>query len=111
MILEKNKTKDSARFWAFSLTTIGFAVGVGEASGVFHMCAEPTAARCLSSPTCVVIVLIGIPFDKAEISMGYVTQKTAVGAYQTLRPGTKWYASSYLHILVALLVFCYTVPI
>lgn len=43
--------------------------------------------------------------------MGYVTQKTAVGAYQTLKPHSKWHFSAYLHIIVGILVNSYTVPI
>ena len=58
-----------------------------------------------------VIVIIGIPLLTGEISMGYVTQKTAIGAYQTLKPGSKWYFAGYLHSIVAILVLGYTAPI
>ena len=110
MILEKKQNEGFSSILGFLLTTIGFAVGVGSLWRFPYVCGTNGGALFIITYV-LVIVLIGIPLLTAEISMGYVTQKTAVGAYQTLRPGTKWYASSYLHILVALLVFCYTVPI
>ena len=58
-----------------------------------------------------VIIVIGIPLLTAEISMGYVTQKTAIGAYQTLKPHTKWHYAAYLHVFVGIMVNAYTVPI
>lgn len=107
---EKKQNEGFSSILGFLLTTIGFAVGVGSLWRFPYVCGTNGGALFIITYV-LVIVLIGIPLLTAEISMGYVTQRTAVGAYQTLKPGTKWYASSYLHILVALLVFCYTVPI
>ena len=94
----------------FLLTTIGFAVGVGSLWRFPYVCGTNGGALFIITYV-IIIVLIGIPLLTAEISMGFVTQKTATNAYKQLKPNSKWHFASYLHIIVALLVFCYTVPI
>ena len=107
---EKKQNEGFSSLFGFLLTVIGFAVGVGSLWRFPYVCGTNGGALFILTYV-LVIVLVGIPLLTAEISMGYVSQKTAIGAYQTLKPGSKWYMASYLHILVALLIFCYTVPI
>ena len=107
---EKKQNEGFSSLFGFLLTVIGFAVGVGSLWRFPYVCGTNGGALFIITYV-LVIVLVGIPLLTAEISMGYVSQKTAIGAYQTLKPGSKWYAASYLHIIVALLIFCYTVPI
>lgn len=107
---EKKQSEGFSSLFGFLLTVIGFAVGVGSLWRFPYVCGTNGGALFIITYV-LVIVLVGIPLLTAEISMGYVSQKTAIGAYQTLKPGSKWYAASYLHIIVALLIFCYTVPI
>ena len=107
---EKKQNEGFSSLFGFLLTVIGFAVGVGSLWRFPYVCGTNGGALFILTYV-LVIVLVGIPLLTAEISMGYVSQKTAIGAYQTLKPGSKWYMASYLHIIVALLIFCYTVPI
>lgn len=107
---KQNQSQGFSSILGFLLTTIGFAVGVGSLWRFPYVCGSNGGALFIIVYV-LVIVLIGIPLLTAEISMGYVTQKTAVGAYQTLKPHSKWQYASYLHILVAILVNGYTVPI
>lgn len=94
----------------FILVTIGFAVGVGSFWRFPYICGTNGGAIFILTYI-LVILLIGIPLLAAEISIGFVTQKTASKAYKELAPGTKWHLASYLHVLVAVLIFSYTVPI
>ncbi len=107
---ENKQSEGFSSIFGFLLTTIGFAVGVGSLWRFPYVCGTNGGALFIFTYV-LVIVLIGIPLLTAEISMGYVTQKTATGAYQTLKPHSRWHYASYLHIIVALSVFCYTVPI
>lgn len=107
---DKKQNEGFSSLFGFLLTVIGFAVGVGSLWRFPYVCGTNGGALFILTYV-VVIVLVGIPLLTAEISMGYVSQQTAIGAYKTLKPRTKWYAVSFLHIIVALLIFCYTVPI
>ncbi len=92
------------------MSIIGFAVGVGSMWRFPYVCGTNGGAVFIFTYIAVIII-IGIPLLTGEISIGYVTQKTAIGAYQTLKPNSKWYYAGYLHSIVAILVFGYTVPI
>ena len=107
---DKKQNEGFSSIFGFLMTVIGFAVGVGSLWRFPYVCGTNGGALFILVYV-LVIVLIGIPLLTAEISMGYVTQKTAVGAYQTLKPHSKWNLASYLHIIVAILVNGYTVPI
>lgn len=107
---DKKQNEGFSSMFGFLMTIIGFAVGVGSLWRFPYVCGTNGGALFIITYVLVIIV-IGIPLLTAEISMGYVTQKTAIGAYQTLKPHSQWYFASYLHILVAVLVFSYTVPI
>ncbi|MDO4560024.1 MAG: sodium-dependent transporter [bacterium] len=106
----KQNNEGFSSILGFILVTIGFAVGVGSFWRFPYVCGTNGGAIFILTYI-LVIILIGIPLLAAEITMGFTTQKTAVSAYKALAPGTKWHYVSYLHILVAVLIFSYTVPI
>ncbi len=107
---DKKQNEGFSSMFGFLMTIIGFAVGVGSLWRFPYVCGTNGGALFIITYI-LVIVIIGVPLLTAEISMGYVTQKTAVGAYQTLKPHSKWHFSAYLHIIVGILVNSYTVPI
>ncbi|WP_130862807.1 sodium-dependent transporter [Bacilliculturomica massiliensis] len=94
----------------FLLTILGFAIGEGSFWRFPYMCGSNGGALFIITYL-IVVVVIGIPLLTAEISMGYVTQKTALGAYKTLKPNTKWYYAGYLHMVVAVLINSYIIPV
>lgn len=94
----------------FILVTIGFAVGVGSFWRFPYVCRTNGGAIFIITYI-LVILLIGLPLLSAEISIGFAAQKTAIDAYKTLAPGTRWHIAGCLHLLVAALIFSYTVPI
>ena len=107
---DKKQNEGFSSMFGFLMTIIGFAVGVGSLWRFPYVCGTNGGALFIITYILVIIV-IGVPLLTAEISMGYVTQKTAVGAYQTLKPNSKWHFSAYLHVIVGILVNSYTVPI
>lgn len=107
---EKKQNEGFSSMFGFLMTIIGFAVGVGSLWRFPYVCGTNGGALFILTYILVIIV-IGIPLLTAEISMGYVTQKTAIGAYQTLKPHTKWHYAAYLHVFVGIMVNAYTVPI
>lgn len=107
---EKKQNEGFSSLFGFLMTIIGFAVGVGSLWRFPYVCGSNGGALFILTYV-IVIAIVGLPLLTAEISMGYVSQKTALDAYKTIKPGTKWYRAAYLHIVVALLIFCYTVPI
>ena len=107
---EEKQNEGFSSVLGFILVTIGFAVGVGSFWRFPYVCGTNGGALFIITYV-FVILLIGIPLLSAEITMGFTTQKTAVGVYKTLAPGTRWFWASFLHILVAALIFSYTVPI
>lgn len=110
--MNDNKKQDGAfgSILGFLLTTIGFVVGVGSLWRFPYVCGTNGGAIFILVYV-LVIIIIGIPLLTSEISVGYITQKTAIPAYKDLKPGSKWYYAGYLHTIIAILVFSYTVPI
>jgi len=106
----KNNQQGFSSLMGFLLSVIGFAVGVGSMWRFPYVTGSNGGALFILTYV-LVIVLIGIPLLTAEISIGYRAQKTAVHAYQDLAPGKPWYLCGWLHVLVALVVFSYTLPI
>lgn len=93
------------------MTMIGFAVGIGSLWRFPYICGTNGGALFILTYV-IVIVLVGIPLLTAEMSMGYASQKTAVGAYKTLEPEkSKWHLSGYLHLIAGFLINAYTIPI
>jgi NSS family neurotransmitter:Na+ symporter len=94
----------------FLLVGIGFAVGVGSLWRFPYVCGSNGGAVFILAYL-VVIVLVGIPLLTAEISIGFSSKQAPIKAYQTLAPEKKWYFAAYLHIIAALFIFSYTIPI
>jgi len=107
---ESNNTQGFSSLAGFLLSIIGFAVGVGSMWRFPYVTGTNGGALFILTYI-LVILLIGIPLLTAEISIGYRAQKTAILAYKDLAPGRPWYLSGWLHLIVALLVLAYTLPI
>jgi NSS family neurotransmitter:Na+ symporter len=97
-------------FWGFLMVTIGFAVGVGSLWRFPYVCGSNGGALFIAVYL-LIILFIGIPLLTAEMSLGFATKKTAMGAYKALKPGGPWHLASWLHIAAALFIISYTVPI
>lgn len=95
----------------FLMTAIGFAVGVGSIWRFPYLLGTNGGALFLIVYVAIIVV-IGIPLLTAETAMGFKTQKTAVLAYRALAPKHKvWSYAGYAHLLAALLIVSYTIPI
>lgn len=94
----------------FIFVAIGFAVGVGSLWRFPYVMGSNGGAVFILFYI-IIILIIGIPLLTAEITMGFKAQKTAVQAYKTLAPESKWYLGSYLHIAAAVIIVGYTIPI
>ena len=105
----KNSNAFSSAF-GFLMTAIGFAVGVGSIWRFPYVLGENGGALFLLAYVAIIVV-IGIPLLTAEISMGFQTQKSAIGAYRELAPGTQWQLGGYAHLVAGLLIISYTMPI
>ncbi|HAA43670.1 MAG TPA: sodium-dependent transporter, partial [Ruminiclostridium sp.] len=92
------------------LTTIGFAVGVGNLWRFPYITGIYGGGVFLAFYI-VMIILIGIPLLVAEMSLGKAAQKSPVGAYKILSPGKPWFLNGYLHMIAAVLIISYTLPI
>lgn len=46
-----------------------------------------------------------------EVAIGFHTQRTAIDAYKTIAPKSKFYLAGYLHLVAAALILGYTAPI
>ncbi|NMB41870.1 MAG: sodium-dependent transporter [Firmicutes bacterium] len=92
------------------LATVGFAVGVGNfwrfpyITGVY-------GGGVFLAFYIVMVLLIGIPLLVAEMTLGKAAQKSPVGAYRVLSPGKPWYLNGYIHMIAAILIISYTLPI
>ncbi len=92
------------------LTTIGFAVGVGNfwrfpyITGVY-------GGGIFLAFYIIMVLLIGIPLLVSEMTLGKAAQKSPVGAYKALAPGKPWFLNGYLHMIAAVLIISYTLPI
>ena len=97
--------------FGFLMTMIGFAVGVGSLWRFPYVCGTNGGALFILVYI-VVILLVGIPLLTAEMSIGYSSQKSAVGAYKALEPeGSKWHLAGYLHLFAGWMINAYTIPI
>lgn len=112
--MSENKASGGNAFsslMGFLMTAIGFAVGVGSIWRFPYLLGTNGGALFLIVYV-LIIVVIGIPLLTAETAMGFKTQKTAVLAYRALAPQHKiWSYAGYAHLLAALLIVSYTIPI
>ena len=112
--MSENKASGGNAFsslMGFLMTATGFAVGVGSIWRFPYLMGTNGGALFLIVYV-LIIVVIGIPLLTAETAMGFKTQKTAVLAYRALAPQHKiWSYAGYAHLLAALLIVSYTIPI
>ena len=108
---ERTNENAFSSFMGFLFTAIGFAVGVGSIWRFPYLLGTNGGALFLIAYVAIILV-IGIPLLTAEITMGFKTQKTAVLAYRALAPRQRiWSYAGYAHLLAALLIISYTLPI
>ena len=108
----KNEEKGGfGSIFGFLMTMVGFAVGVGSLWRFPYICGTNGGALFILTYI-IVIVIVGIPLLTAEMSIGYKSQKTAVGAYKVLeKPGSKWHGAGYIHLAAGWMINAYTTPI
>ena len=106
----KNEEKGGfGSIFGFLMTMVGFAVGVGSLWRFPYICGTNGGALFILT---YIIVIVGIPLLTAEMSIGYKSQKTAVGAYKVLeKPGSKWHGAGYIHLAAGWMINAYTTPI
>lgn len=92
------------------VTTIGFAVGVGNLWRFPYITGKYGGGIFLLFYL-LVVLLIGVPLITIEMSLGSATQKNPVGAYKSLAPNSAWYINGYLHVAAVVLIISYTMPV
>lgn len=105
-----NEKEKFSSIIGFLMVAIGFAVGIGSLWRFPYLCGANGGAVFILVYI-LVILIIGIPLLTVEITMGFHTQKTPINAYKTLRPNSKWHLAGYLHLIAAICVAGYTIPI
>lgn len=86
--------------------TVGSAVGLGN---IWRFPAEAQAngGAAFLVIYIICVALLGIPVMLAEFSLGRGTGKDAVGAFQKLSPGSKWWLTGALAILASYLILSF----
>lgn len=105
---ENNQGFSSA--FGFIMTAVGCALGIGTLWRFPYMLGENGGAAFLVLYI-IMLFVIGVPLLVAEMSVGFKAQKTAIQAYKTLAPGTKWHWAGILHTIAAIIMIGYTIPI
>lgn len=106
----KENNEGFSSILGFIMVAIGLALGIGSLWRFPYVVGENGGAIFIFMYIAIILV-IGIPLMTAEVTIGFKTQRTAIDAYKTLSPGTKWYYAGYLHTLAAILIVGYTAPI
>jgi NSS family neurotransmitter:Na+ symporter len=75
--------------FGFILAAAGSAIGLGNIWRFPYTAGENGGAAFVLLYL-IFVVLIGIPVQLSELSMGRRTERNAVGAFKTLAPGTPW---------------------
>lgn len=96
--------------FGFIMTAVGCALGIGTLWRFPYMLGTSGGAVFLVLYI-ILLFVVGVPLLTAEMSVGFKAQKTAIQAYQTLSPGTKWHLAGYLHTIAAIIMIGYTIPI
>ena len=94
----------------FILSSVGFAVGVGNLWRFPYLVGEYGGGVFLAFYLLMVFV-IGIPLFTLEIALGSASQKNPVGAYKTLKPGSLWSINGYFNVFAMQLLLGYTMPV
>jgi len=116
MIDQKNSSTQIQEKEQFSsrlgmiLATVGFAAGVGNLWR-FPYVVGTNGGGIFLLFYLLIVLIIGVPLLTAEFAIGSSTSVNPVRAYKKLAPGTKWYYNGYLHLLAAVLIAGYTMPV
>ncbi len=90
----------------FILAAAGSAVGLGNIWRFPYMTGRNGGALfVLIYIGCVVI--LGLPVLLAELALGRATARNPVGAFQAIRPGTKWHYTGYLGVTTAVMILSF----
>ncbi|MBN2827573.1 MAG: sodium-dependent transporter [Tissierellales bacterium] len=92
------------------LATVGFAAGVGNLWR-FPYIVGTNGGGIFLLFYFFIVAIVGIPLLTAEFSIGAATSKNPVGAYRELSKNGKWHLNGYLHLLAAILIAAYTMPV
>jgi NSS family neurotransmitter:Na+ symporter len=90
----------------FVLAAAGSAIGLGNIWRFPYVAGE-SGGGAFVLVYLVCVVLIALPVMLLEISLGRATQKNPVGAFVTVRPGTRWRFLGYLALLTGLGILSY----
>ena len=85
----------------FVLAAAGSAIGLGNIWRFPYVAGE-SGGGAFVLVYLVCVVLIALPVMLLEISLGRATQKNPVGAFLSVRPGTRWRYLGYLALLTGL---------
>jgi NSS family neurotransmitter:Na+ symporter len=90
----------------FILAAAGSAIGLGNIWRFPYITGKNGGALFVLIYIGCVIVL-GLPVMLAEFALGRATYKNPVGAFQAIRPGTKWHYTGYLGVLTAVMILSF----
>jgi NSS family neurotransmitter:Na+ symporter len=90
----------------FVLAAAGSAIGLGNIWRFPYVAGE-SGGGAFVLVYLVCVVLIALPVMLLEISLGRATQKNPVGAFLTVRPGTRWRYLGYLALVTGLGILSY----
>lgn len=100
-----SRGKWGSRF-GFILAASGSAVGLGNIWRFPYIAGKNGGALFVLIYIACVIVL-GLPVLLAELALGRATFKNLVGAFQVVRPGTKWRYTGYLGVVTAVMILSF----
>lgn len=90
----------------FVLAAAGSAIGLGNIWRFPYVAGE-SGGGAFVIVYLVCVVFIALPVMLLEISLGRATQKNPVGAFLSIRPGTRWRYLGYLALLTGLGILSY----
>ncbi len=90
----------------FILAAAGSAVGLGNIWRFPYITGKNGGALFVLIYIGCVIVL-GLPVLLAELALGRATYKNPVGAFQAVRPGSKWRYTGYLGVVTAVMILSF----
>lgn len=105
-----NKREQFGSRFGMILATVGFAAGVGNLWR-FPYVVGTNGGGVFLVFYLLIVLIVGIPLLTAEFSIGAASSKNPVAAYKKLTPNSKWYLNGYLHIIAAVLIAAYTMPV
>lgn len=104
------KNEGFSSIWGFILVAIGLALGIGSLWR-FPYVVGANGGAIFILMYIAIILIIGIPLMTCEVAIGFHTQRTAIDAYKSIAPNSKFYLAGYLHLIAAVLILGYTAPI